>query len=99
MTAEQHMQLCLQEHASQRYYAQAREDVKSIEVERVRLDSQGYAPNGQYFGAGARLYVAHFFCELQGAPALWESSTFRAPDYQRIRRELARLYPNATVAR
>ena len=61
-----------------------------VEMQRVRLNSQGYDRNGSYWGTGQALYWFVFYNE---ATKEEQSDFFRAPNRYFAKLELRRRFP------
>lgn len=59
-----------------------------IKVTRIKLDRQGYTPNGEYFGVGGSLYAVDFYYD-NGRHS--RSYTRTNEPYQAVRHGLAHL--------
>lgn len=57
-----------------------------IKVKRIKVNRQGYTPNGEYFGVG---HGPMFYLDFHYHDGKFARSTTNADSYQSLRRELA----------
>lgn len=70
-----------------------------IAIERVTLNTGGYAPWGRYFGRGEPLYRVSFAAHCDDGDLWIDERCMRAPSRSALRAELKRDFPTLKVAR